>query len=166
MGTLHFSRRNLPHIQHEYSVHFITFCTRHRELLSSEARDIVLDSCLYGHGVEVHIYAAVVMPDHVHLVLQTLIDQNGCEFSISEILKAIKGASAHRINKALNRKGSLWQEESFDHVIRKSEDVNAKMAYVLQNPVRKGLVQRARDYRWVWTADPDFMSNFLIGNRN
>jgi REP element-mobilizing transposase RayT len=104
------------------------------------------------------------MPDHVHLVLQALLDQNGCEFSISEILKAIKGASAHRINKALRRKGSLWQEESFDHVIRKSEDVNAKMAYVLQNPVRKGFVQRARDYRWVWTADPEFMSNFLIGN--
>jgi REP element-mobilizing transposase RayT len=114
--------------------------------------------------VEVHIYAAVVMPDHVHLVLQTLVDSNGFEFSISGILKAIKGASAHRVNKALNRKGSLWQEESFDHVIRKSEDVNAKMAYVLQNPVRNGLVQRARDYRWVWTADPEFMSNFLAEN--
>jgi REP element-mobilizing transposase RayT len=96
--------------------------------------------------------------------MQTLVDEDGLEFSISEILQAIKGATAHKINKTLKRKGSLWQEESFDHVIRSSEDVNAKMAYVLNNPVRKGLSTRSRDYPWVWTADPEFMSNFLVGN--
>ena len=104
------------------------------------------------------------MPDHVHLVLQTLLDpQSRCEYSLSEILQAIKGASVHKINRRMGRRGSLWQEESFDHVIRKSEDVNAKMAYVLNNPVRKKLVKRAREYPWVWTADPEFMSNFLTG---
>jgi REP element-mobilizing transposase RayT len=103
------------------------------------------------------------MPDHVHLVLQALVDsESGCEFSISEILQSIKGATVHKINRQLSRKGTLWQEESFDHVIRRSQDVNAKMAYVLNNPVRKGIAKRARDYGWVWTADPEFMSKFLI----
>ncbi len=149
----------IPHIQREYSVHFVTFCTRKRLHLPSVARDFVLSSCVYEHGRRAHVNA--VMPDHVHLVLQALLDEQGCEFSLSEILQAIKGASAHRINRLLGRSGHLWQEESFDHVIRNSEDVNAKMAYVLNNPVRKGLVSRARDYRWVWTADPKFMENFL-----
>lgn len=161
MGTLHFHRRNLPHIQRESSTHFMTFCTRDRLHLPPAARDIVLASCLHEHASRVHLFAAVVMPDHVHLVLQALVAENGCEFSLSEVSGAIKGVTAHRVNRLLNRKRHLWQEESFDHVIRNSEDVNAKMAYVLNNPVRKGLVKRARDYRWVWTADPQFMENFL-----
>ncbi|MGE5111260.1 MAG: REP-associated tyrosine transposase [Acidobacteriaceae bacterium] len=161
MGTLHFHRRNLPHIQREYSVHFITFCTRNRFYLPARAREAVLTSCLCEHGARVHLNAVVVMPDHVHLVLQSLLDENGTEFRHSVILQAIKGASAHSVNRLLQRKGHLWQEESFDRVIRKAEDVNAKMAYVLNNPVRKGMVERARDYRWLWTADPEFMNNFL-----
>jgi REP element-mobilizing transposase RayT len=165
MGTLYFHRRNLPHIQREYSVHFVTFSTRRKESLPPDARDVMLASCLREHDNRAHVYAAVVMPDHVHLVLQTRVDtESGCEYSLSEILQAVKGATAHMVNKKLGRKGPLWQEESFDHVIRNGENLNAKMAYVLNNPVRRGLVQRARDYHWVWTADPQFMSDFLIGN--
>ena len=91
------------------------------------------------------------MPDHVHLIFTPLIDFEGMEvWSLAKIMDAIKGASSHRINKALRRKGSVWQAESFDHVLRASENLDAKTEYILQNPVRRGLVMRWQDYPWLW----------------
>src|SRR5438552_10248184 len=49
----------------------------------------------------------------------------------------------------------FWQEESFDHVLRSSESLDAKIDYVLQNPVRKGLVRIAREYPWSWRKPMD-----------
>jgi hypothetical protein len=70
--------------------------------------------------------------------------------SLAEIMDAIKGVSAHKINKALGRKGRVWQPESFDHVLRSSENLDAKIEYVLQNPVRQGLSRDWNTYPWVW----------------
>jgi REP element-mobilizing transposase RayT len=89
------------------------------------------------------------MPDHVHLILTPLADSDG-SFSIPEIMHAIKSESAHRINKALERKGKVWQDESFDHVLRGDESLLSKTAYIFENPVRAGLVRRSADYRWLW----------------
>jgi hypothetical protein len=65
-------------------------------------------------------------------------------------MEAIKGASSHKINRALGRKGSVWQAESFDHVLRSSESLDAKIAYILANPIRAGLVTKWEDYPWLW----------------
>jgi putative transposase len=62
----------------------------------------------------------------------------------------VKGSSAHKVNKILGRKGRLWQPESFDHVLRSSENLDAKMIYVLENPVRLGLVDDWIKYPWIW----------------
>ncbi len=91
-------------------------------------------------GEKFDLHAAVVMPDHVHLIFTPLVDTKKMEVcSLAEIMDAIKGASAHKINKFLGRKGRVWQAESFDHVLRSSENVDAKVAYLLENPVRQGL---------------------------
>jgi hypothetical protein len=52
---------------------------------------------------------------------------------LARITKAIKGASAHLINRALSRSGTVWQEESFDRVLRCSEKLDEKVEYVLNN---------------------------------
>jgi REP element-mobilizing transposase RayT len=92
-----------------------------------------------------------VMPDHVHLILTPMIDERRRKFfSLIEIMQTIKGASARAINQRMARRGAVWQEESFDHVLRSSEGLDAKVDYVLQNPVRKGLVGDWRKYRWAW----------------
>ncbi len=52
------------------------------------------------------------MPDHVHIIFTPLINFEAMEAcSLAEIMDAIKGASAHRINKALGSKGRVWQPE-------------------------------------------------------
>jgi putative transposase len=69
---------------------------------------------------------------------------------VAEIMQAIKGASAHKINHLLERTGQVWQRESFDRVIRREESIHAKVEYMIQNPVRAGLVRTAAEYRWLW----------------
>ena len=73
----------------------------------------------------------------------------------AKVAKAIKGTSAHSINRKLHSHEAVWQEESFDHVLRSSESLDAKIDYVLQNPVRKGLVRIASEYPWSWRKPMD-----------
>jgi hypothetical protein len=74
-------------------------------------------------------------------------------YPLVDILQCLKGTTAHRINKLVHRGGPVWQEESFDHLLRSDESLAEKCEYIRQNPVRRGLVQRAEDYRWMWVDD-------------
>jgi putative DNA methylase len=146
-----FHRRNLPHIQRDYRPHFITFCTKERRILPNWARQIVLDCCTHGHGTIYNLHVAVVMPDHAHIILTPLEDRDRMMISsLPEIMKAIKGTAAHAINRRLKRRGAVWLEESFDHVVRSSESLDAKIAYIVANPIRKGLVSLPSEYSWLW----------------
>jgi REP element-mobilizing transposase RayT len=141
--------RRLPHFQPDFKIFFITFCTHQCWTLPPAAREIVVDTCLAGNGQDFDLYGLVVMPDHVHLALVPLCRPQG-PIPIAEIMQAIKGASAHRINKLLKRRGQVWQEESFDRALRKEEQFEAKLYYMLENPVRAGLVSNPLDYPWIW----------------
>jgi REP element-mobilizing transposase RayT len=143
-------RRNLPHLQAEGKTYAITFCTKDRWVLPEEVLDRVLQHCLHDHGVKLHMHAAVVMPDHVHLLLTPGTDLEGNTYGLSEIMSGIKGASAHSINRMLKRKGPVWQDESFDHILRSDERIEARVEYLSQNPVRKGLAAQPEDYPWLW----------------
>ena len=108
----------------------------------------MLESCLHDNGTKFDLAIAVVMPDHVHMIFTPQINIEAKEmYSLAELMDAVKGASAHGINKMLGRTGRVWQTESFDHVLRSSENVDAKIAYVAENPVRRGLVKVSMDYR-------------------
>lgn len=142
-------RRKLPHYQPDHKAFFVTFSTYQRWILTEAVRDIVVETCLAGNGKKFHLHGLVVMPDHVHLVLSPLSDEHG-PISIAEIMQAIKGASAHRINHALGRKGKVWDEESFDRALRNEEGIMDKVEYILGNPVGAGLASNPLDYRWAW----------------
>jgi REP element-mobilizing transposase RayT len=140
----------LPHHQWLRKVFFITFCTYQRQRLSPRSRDIVLETFLGGNRRLFSLHALVIMPDHVHLALTPNSTEEG-EIPIPKIMQAIKGASAHRINKYLGRKGAVWQDESFDRAARSTENLRAKIEYMMGNPVRAGLVTDPFQYRWLWT---------------
>ncbi len=145
-----FYHRNLPHIQKSGRPIFVTFRTYRRIILPETVRTQVLQHCLYDNGRRIHVYCAVVMPDHVHMLFTLLEDDDGTAFSLEEITNGIKGASAHTVNRQLRRKGCLWQDESFDHVLRSDQSVEAKSQYICDNPIRKGLVSEQDDYPWLW----------------
>ena len=142
--------RMLPHYQKAGRILFVTFCKANRIPFTPQARDAILQHCLHDHGKRYDLHAAVVMPDHVHLLLLPLRDEKGWPYSLPVILKLLKGTSARSINKLLGSTGSVWQEESFDHVLRSQESFEEKLEYLRQNPVRRRLVNRPEDYRWLW----------------
>ncbi|MEX2246521.1 MAG: transposase [Dehalococcoidia bacterium] len=143
-------RRMLPHYQYEGSTVFVTFNTHDRWVLPETARDLVLEHCLHEHGIRYFLHAVVVMPDHVHLLLTPLRDAGGATYGIAEIMGGMKGASAHSVNRSLHRKGQVWQDESFDHVLRKDERVRSVAEYICNNPVRAGLAMSEADYPSMW----------------
>ena len=150
MERQYFYRRKLPHYQPDGKTFFITFSTSKHWPIPERARCFVADSIHYGNGRRFDLHAFVVMPDHIHIILTPRWDANGT-FSISDIMQAIKGASAHRINHFLGRYGKVWQDESFDRALRCDEAIDRKMSYVIENPVRAGLVQTPGDYPWAWS---------------
>jgi len=146
-----FYRRRLPHLQVDDHQHFVTFCTDHRWILPEPVRSIVLECCLHDNGEKLDLRAVVVMPDHVHMIFTPLVNTQAVEiYSLAEIMDALKGASAHKVNQMLHRKGRVWQVESFDHVLRSSESLDAKVQYLLENPARRGLARTWTDYPWLW----------------
>jgi REP element-mobilizing transposase RayT len=146
-----FYRRKLPHLQRDGKRHFVTFCTLDRRTLPPSARDIALRCCAHDNDIKHFLHVAIVMPDHVHLIFTPLLNHVKLEvYSLAEVMGGIKGASAQLINRELGRQGRVWQTESFDRVLRSSESLDAKIAYVLDNPVRAGLVSRWQDYLWTW----------------
>lgn len=143
-------RRRLPHFQKADTSIFVTFRKLTRDPFSAEARDVVLKHCLYEHGKRIELYAAVVMPDHVHLLFKPLRDADGWPHPLHKIMKLIKGTSARDINKLIGTNGPVWQDESFDHVLRSEESLQGKTEYIRMNPVRRGLVQTPEQYKWLW----------------
>ncbi len=71
----------------------------------------------------------VIMPNHVHV----LVSPAPCQ-SLSQILKAWKSISARHINKALKQRGSFWQEESWDHIVRSPMHLEKYRQYIRDNP--------------------------------
>jgi REP element-mobilizing transposase RayT len=145
----YFYRRKLPHYQPDYKAFFITFSTSKHWRIPESARHLVVEAIRYGDGRRFRLHALVIMPDHVHIILTPLLHNNG-PFSIPDIMQAIKGTSAHRINQFLGRKGKVWQDESFDRALRHEEAIEGKINYVLENPVRAGLVKSIDEYSWSW----------------
>jgi REP element-mobilizing transposase RayT len=89
------------------------------------------------------------MPTHVHLLFTALEDQLGNPFPLAEIMKGIKGSSARSINEWLGRRGQLWQDESFDRIMRAGE-FQDKLEYIITNPITAGLAASPEEYKWTW----------------
>ena len=151
----HFTRRNLPHIQQPEATYFITFRLRQGELASDE-RTIVLDACKHWHGEKMTLHAAVVMPDHVHLLLTPHAIAPGQFVSPGEIMQSVKRYSAREVNKRRGMAGSLWRDESFDRIVRDEREFVEKWEYIEANPVTARIVDRPREYDWFWASETSF----------
>jgi REP element-mobilizing transposase RayT len=152
-----FRRRRLPHIETCGRVVYLSFATHDRWEIPDAARTMVMDSILYEHNRRLSLVTAIVMPDHVHMLYHCRHDGDGRLYTVAEVSQAIKGASAHRINKALGRRGTVWEQEYFDRIVRSRESLEQKVWYIGFNSVRAGLCDSPEQYPhfWLcWTHDP------------
>ncbi len=82
----------------------------------------------------------------------------------------LKGSTARHANQILGRTGHrFWQDESFDHYLRRSDEVWKFATYIDNNPVAAGLTACADDWRWSsagwkdWQAEPPAPPEVLAG---
>ncbi len=129
------TRRNLPHWQFPGSTYFVTFSLK-SGILSEGERKIVLDAIKHFHTIRYWITCAVVMPNHVHILLKPVVSPSGADFSLSKIMQGIKGFSAREINKSRGATGPLWIQESYDRIVRDYDEYVEKWAYIRDNPTK------------------------------
>ncbi len=144
------TRRNLPHWQQPGSIYFITWRLKGDGNLSSEEKTIILKSLLYWDEVKWTVHAAVVMPNHVHVIAQPLFLPDGGTVNLSAIIRSVKTFSARTINAQRGIRGTLWQDERYDRIIRDEGELLQKWQYLRHNPVEKGLVVCPEEYPWLY----------------
>jgi hypothetical protein len=91
-------RRHLPHFQQDNRSYYITFVTHHRWVLPPLARDLVMQHVLFDDQRKMHLHAAVVMPDHGHILMTPFWDEHGDPYGLAGIMKGINGSSARTVN--------------------------------------------------------------------
>ncbi|GAB3868127.1 transposase [Hymenobacter segetis] len=108
---------------------------------------LVAESLRYfdGNGYDLRCYC--LMPNHVHLVVRVLEEAP----PLVKTLQRLKSYTATQANKLLGRTGAFWQAESYDHVVRKGE-LERVVAYVLENPVKAGLVEDWEQWPYTYWA--------------
>jgi REP element-mobilizing transposase RayT len=95
------------------------------------------------------------MPDHVHSVVLNR------RYPLRSVVRLMKRQTTQRL-KYLGVSSPIWQRGYYDHVIRRKEGLFATVRYVLMNPVRAGLAEQWRDYRWSGSIEwPDVDGSFL-----
>jgi len=127
-------------------------------LADPRVADIVAEALHYRDGEEYRLDAYSIMPNHVHSVFAPLAQERTPE-SLSSIMHSLKRNTAKRANQVLDRSGAFWEHESFDHYIRNEAEQKRIIKYVLQNPVKAGLVRTWEKWPWnyvrVSLAQPD-----------
>lgn len=148
------TKRKLPHWQIPGETYFLTFSALEGEKFSSEERDIILNSCLFWKNKKYILYAVIVMPTHVHLLLQPLpvnIENTVKGYhNISKIMHSIKSFSSHKINDIRKSNNSIWLPEFYDRIVRDKKDFEEKLQYIYDNPLRSDLTDIPEHYKWFW----------------
>ncbi len=126
-----------------YAYH-LTFCTQNKQTVFNDfhcARLLVNELKIITEQGKVNTLAWVVMPDHLHWLVQLQ-----SESKLKNITQAVKGKSALVINRNLNRQGQLWQRGYHDHAIRDEKQFIGTARYIVANPLRARLVNKIGDY--------------------
>ncbi len=115
-------------------------------LRDATAQGMVMQALRRRDGESYRLEACTVMPNHVHVVVGVGM------LPLGSIVRMWKGTTARRINQHLGRFGPLWGREYYDRFIRDEPHGIAAIRYVVNNPVRAGLVAQWRDWAGTWVA--------------
>ncbi len=123
--------------------HFLTFsCYHRRQLLTSDASRATFETALerVRRSFCLRIYAYVVMPEHVHLLL------NEPEREIlADVMKSLKQGVARRL---IGDADHFWQKLYYDFSVRNHAQFAEKLHYIHWNPVKRRLRERPEDWPW------------------
>jgi putative transposase len=129
-------------------------------LKQTDVAAIVHEAILYRNEKEYDLYASTIMPNHVHMVFSVGRPdwssysvkgrRNSSTYIVSNLLENLKWYTALKANQVLKRQGQFWQHESYDHVIRDDKELERTIWYVVENPVKAGLVKSWKKWQWTY----------------
>jgi REP element-mobilizing transposase RayT len=105
--------------------------------------DLVREAFEHFDGERYRLIAWVVMPNHVHVVIEQIGGHR-----LSNVVQSWKSFTAKKINERMQSSGILWAADYFDRFIRNEEHFRNAIAYVERNPVRAGLVGSPEEWRF------------------
>ena len=106
----------------------------------------------YFDGKRYQLICSTVMSNHVHFIFHHL------KYSLSKTMHSLKSYTGSESNKVLKRKGKkFWQYESFDRMIRDTEELEYRINYVINNPVEAGLIANWKEWKYNY-IHPDYLS--------
>ncbi|GJM18862.1 MAG: hypothetical protein DHS20C14_10750 [Phycisphaeraceae bacterium] len=140
----------LPHWHLPGATTFVTFHAVPGVTISEDERQAILDACRHFDADRYHLHTACVMPDHVHLLLRTIVQPDGSCASLSDIIHSIKSYTANAIGTSRGSAGPLWQREYFDRIMRTPEAAEEADAYIQSNPVAASLAASPGEYPHLW----------------
>ena len=130
-------------------IYMITTVTRNRERLFGDlylGRIVVRALHCQATAARATTLAYVVMPDHLHWLLQLHSGQ-----ILSTVVRSVKGRSAFEIGRVAGPRRRVWEVGFHDHAVRREEDLQDVARYVVRNPIRARLVRSVYDYS-LWDA--------------
>jgi REP element-mobilizing transposase RayT len=152
-------RRSVYQLEKQAFGHFDAWLDRcnsgPRWLAVDAAAEIVARELHAPDGEGYRLLAFCIMPNHVHLLVDTAgfasasaTNRRGStvDYPLTDLLRRIKGRSARYCNEALGRSGIFWHPESYDHVVRDPGELERIVEYIVNNPVKAGLVEKWRDW--------------------
>jgi len=144
------AKGGIPQWELPNACYHVRFSVRRGYDLTPDERKIVLDECVYWHNKRYQLFAVAVMPDHVHIVIRPIQDDKENYCPLSKIVGGIKGYTARRINQSRARRGSIWLRKYYSRILRTKTDLKEKITYVVNNPVKAGLVDNPPKYTFLW----------------
>jgi len=123
-------------------------------LSKPQISDIIRESIYYFAGKRYSLWAYVIMPNHVHILIQVdeAWDKNKkAEYekgALSAILHSLRSYTAKEANKVLGRTGKFWQSEAYDYWARNNDELQRIIYYIENNPVKAGLVEKPEDWKY------------------
>jgi putative transposase len=123
-------------------------------LAKPEIAGLVEEALLYFDGIRYRALAWCVMPNHVHVVIETM-----APHGLSAVVQSWKGYTASIANRLLGRSGVFWHRDYFDRYMRDERHLEVTVSYVERNPVQVGLVPRPELWRWssAWRREQQWL---------
>lgn len=123
-------------------------------LKQEDVARIVAEALEFWDEKRIELMNYCIMPNHVHVVFRLFTEREGEKRAyLSEIMHSIKGFSAKKCNKVLGRNGNFWMDESYDRIVRDRNELYNIIDYVLDNPVKAGLCEERKEWRWNYVKE-------------
>ncbi len=124
--------------------------TGHHWLQEPAVARLVADAIKQPNGRNFTLHAYCIMSNHVHLLLTIETETK----AFATVMQSLKGFTARKANELLNRTGqSFWQPVSYDHVVRSNQEFDRIVAYILNNPVKAGLIENWADWPYSYVVE-------------